>query len=346
MRVIQLGPYPPPHGGVQTHLVAIRDYLRRQGHETAVINLTRYRKQRGDGVYYPKNALETAWLLAREPADILHLHVGGSLTPRLLCLGLLCCVLPGQMTVLTFHSGGYPWSPEGRTTRAASFRGFVIRRFDALIAVNEEIAGFYARCGAKRERVRVISPQGPVLVPVAPLPEPLASFFATHQPVLLSVGGLAPEYDLPLQIEVLGRILERYPEAGLVMIGSGSLEKEVRRAMNGTSWAANMLLPGDVEHTATLRAVRDSSVLLRTTLYDGDSISVRESLALGTPVIATDAAMRPPGCRLVPASNLRALEEAILETLARKPDHRTMVQTGEENLEAVLRLYCELASRK
>ena len=30
MRVVQLGPYPPPHGGVQTNLVAIREYLRRQ----------------------------------------------------------------------------------------------------------------------------------------------------------------------------------------------------------------------------------------------------------------------------------------------------------------------------
>ena len=32
MRVVQLGPYPPPHGGVQTNLVAIREYLRRRGH--------------------------------------------------------------------------------------------------------------------------------------------------------------------------------------------------------------------------------------------------------------------------------------------------------------------------
>ena len=345
MRVIQLGPYPPPHGGVQTNIVGIRGFLRRHGHQCAVINLTRHRKHAGDDVYYPKSALETAWLLVREAADILHLHIGGNLTLRLLCLGLLCCTLPRRKAVLTFHSGGYPSSTEGRTTRSTSFRGFVIRRFDALVAVNDEIAAFYARCGARLERVRVISPQGPVVAD-APLPEPLASFFASHRPVLLSVGQIEPEYDLLLQIEVFGRILRRYSGAGLVMIGSGSMEREVRRAMSRQPWAVHMLLPGDLDHAFTLRAIRECSVLLRTTFYDGDSISVRESLARGTPVIATDNGMRPAGCRLVPVSDAAALEEAILETLTRQAGEGALAPPGEENLEEVLRLYLDLASKK
>jgi len=344
MRVIQLGPFPPPHGGVQTNIVAIRDFLRRRGLQSAVINLTRQRKQAADEVYYPKSAFETAWLLVCERADILHLHIGGRLTPRLLALGLVCCLAPWRKTVLTFHSGGYPSSPEGRATSRVSFRSFVIRQFDALIAVNDEIAGFFAQCGARRECIHVIGPHAPVVSDAA-LPEPLASFFASHQPVLLSVGLLEPEYDLPLQMDVLGRILGRCPEAGLVMIGSGSLERELRRAMRSKPWAARMLLPGDVEHPAVLRAIQECSVLLRTTLYDGDSISVRESLALGTPVIATDNAMRPAGCRLVPPSDPETLEEAILETLANKPGERAAIPVGEENLEAVLKLYRDLASK-
>ena len=32
MRVLQLGPYPPPHGGVQTNLVAIRAFLLKAEH--------------------------------------------------------------------------------------------------------------------------------------------------------------------------------------------------------------------------------------------------------------------------------------------------------------------------
>ena len=63
MRVVQLGPYPPPHGGVQSNLVAIREYLQRTGHSCDAINLTRHRKQDGGGVYYPAGAKALAALL-------------------------------------------------------------------------------------------------------------------------------------------------------------------------------------------------------------------------------------------------------------------------------------------
>src|SRR5262245_36890307 len=103
MKVVQLGPYPPPHGGVQTNLVAICDHLRETGHTCDVINITRSRRQNTGGVYYPGSALELARLLARLPADVLHLHFGGDLTRRLLGLLGLCTSLPGRKTVLTFH---------------------------------------------------------------------------------------------------------------------------------------------------------------------------------------------------------------------------------------------------
>src|SRR5205823_13637384 len=52
MRVVQLGPYPPPHGGVQTNLVAIRDLLRKSGHECLAVNLTRHRREDAGDVFY------------------------------------------------------------------------------------------------------------------------------------------------------------------------------------------------------------------------------------------------------------------------------------------------------
>ena len=56
MRVVQLGAWPPPHGGVQTNMVSIRRYLREHGHFCAVINLTRHRQEDADDVYYPDSA--------------------------------------------------------------------------------------------------------------------------------------------------------------------------------------------------------------------------------------------------------------------------------------------------
>ena len=176
------------------------------------------------------------------------------------------------------------------------------------------------------------------------MPAGLKTFFDTHQPVLLTGAGLEPEYDLPIQFAALGEILAKYPNAGLVIAGSGSLESELRQSIGRTSYASHILLYGDMPHDVTLLAMTKSNVILRTTLYDGDSIAIREALALGRPVIATDTGMRPEGVHLVPIGDLGALESAIEDCLAEPHvSHRPPpVHAQDNNIEAVLNIYDQL----
>jgi len=343
MRVLQIGPYPPPHGGVQTNLVDIRNYLRKQGCSCEVINITRHRRADADGVYYPGNALAVIRLLLRLRYDLLHLHVGGDFSKRLLALSLVSCVMPGSKAVLTFHSGGYPSSPAGKAAEPRTLRGWIMRRFDGVIAVNREIADLFGRFGVPAARVRLIPPHS-VSPPgeQAALPDDLAHFFEQRQPRLIAVGQLEPEYDLPLQIDAMANVLERHPNAGLAILGSGSLEGMLRERVASKRYRDRILLCGDVAHEGTLRAIGRSDIVLRTTLYDGDSISVREALAFGIPVIATDNGMRPAGVRLIPAREPERLLAAIEAALAAGAASPRPVAGGEENLEAVVRFYREL----
>lgn len=346
MRVIQLGPYPPPHGGVQTNLVAIREYLLANGHECLAINLTRHREGGVPGVYYPAGAAELASLLVRLSADIVHLHFGGDLTARLLGLALLAGTLPGRKAVLTFHSGGYPSSPAGQTAGPATFRGLVLRRLDGLIAVNAEIAALFRKFGVRPEKIRTILPfvvKTPD--PAQPLPDRLRDFLAAHHPVLLTVGLLEPEYDLPLQIDTMQDILERLPQAGLIIAGAGSLEAELRNRIAAKPYARQILLYGDLPHAVTLRLMLDAAALLRTTLYDGDSVSVREALYLGTPVIATDNGMRPDGCRLIPVSDRARLRDEILAVVTSGDPRKSVAGDGQENIREVVKFYQELLAK-
>jgi glycosyltransferase involved in cell wall biosynthesis len=342
MKVVQLGPYPPPHGGVQTNLVAIREYLERHGHSCAAIHLTRARGN-APGVYYPASALELAWLLIGLRVDILHLHLGGDLTKGLAALALFCTLLPGRKTVLSFHSGGYPTSPAGRTAGWWTLRGFIFRRADGVIAVNDEIAAMFRKFGVRPNRLRTILPFAVQLPdPALPLPDRLQTFMASHKPFLLTVGLLEPEYDLGLQIEAMADILERFPRAGLAIVGAGSLEESLRRQIAAKPYAESILLYGDMPRAVTLRAMLECDALLRTTLYDGDSVSVREALYLGTPVIATDNGMRPAGVRLIPISNRERLTDAVSDVVAGGQPRKPMADDGQENLRAVERLYMEL----
>lgn len=308
-----------------------------------MVHLSRHRKQEADEVYYPKTALETAQVLFREPADILHLHIGGGLSNRLVALSALCAAMPGRKSVLTFHSGGFCSSPEGQAITPSSFASRVFRQLDAIIAVNQQIADFFRKqCAVPDERVHLISPHATVRAE-AELPAAMQQFFDTHAPLLLSVGLLEPEYDLPVQIETLGHVRARHPNAGLVMIGSGSLDAELRALIAKQPYAEHLLLAGDTPHGSTLRAIQDCRMLLRTTHYDGDALSVREALDMGTPVIATDNGMRPAGCHLIPKPPQREpLVEKIENVLAEPPQKVTTsraTEAGTENLDRVIALY-------
>lgn len=344
MRVLLLGPYPPPHGGVQTNLVAIRSFLLQRYIPCAVINITRHRRPDAEEVYYPKGPVPLLRLLARLTYDVIHLHIGGMFTNRLLSLSLACTMRPGSKSVMTFHSGGFPSTPEGQSLGPASFAGFVLRRFDGVIAVNEEIAAFLRKVGVQPQRVRCISPYAflPENSSANLLPPSLATFMAQHDPVLLSVGLLEPEYDLPLQIEALPFVRQKFPDAGLLLIGSGSLEASLRAKIDASPCAQHILLAGDVPHAATMEAVSRCRLMLRTTLYDGDALSVREALQLGTPVIATDNGMRPPGVRLIPKSDSLALIGAIEQELQHPVAHKEQTVNDESNLQAVFDFYREL----
>jgi glycosyltransferase involved in cell wall biosynthesis len=343
MTVLQMGPYPPPHGGVETNLVALRKYLLKQGTVCPVINLTRFRREDRDGIYYPKAALDVIKLLLTLRYDLIHLHAGGDFSPRHVGVLLLCSLLPGKRTVFTFHSGGYPNSAAGKRAKPRSFRGFVLRRLDGIIAINEELLDLFRRFGVAPERIRLISPYA-VERPSAdtPLPQAVEAFYAAHDPLLVTVSGLEPEYDLPLQLEAVGRLREQFQRLGLAIIGGGSLEHEIRERIDSLPYREHLLLSGDLPHETTLHAIESADLFLRTTWYDGDSISVREALHLGIPVIATDNGMRPPGVYLIPKSDAGALCRAVEVCLNGAPTADAPAEAGTENLGAVLRFYREL----
>ena len=343
-----MGPYPPPHGGVQTNLVAIRNYLIEREIPCAAINLTRFRGQDGGGVYFPKTAWGVVRLLKQLDYDVIHVHVGGDLSLRDTAVLLLSTLIPGKRTVFTFHSGGYPGSEPGRKAKIQSLRGFVLRRLDRIIAVNNELVELFRRFGVSRERIRLIppfaveNPGGEVR-----LPENIERFYLEHSPVLVTVSGLEPEYDLPLQVEALGRLRNQFPRIGLAIIGGGCLEAQIRQQIDAAPHGEHILMCGDIAHEQTLQAIGAADLFLRTTLYDGDSISVREALHLGTPVIATDNGMRPPGVFLIPMSDGNALvREVTLQLQAAVKRTRLRANSGAENLEAVLELYEDLAGEK
>lgn len=341
--ILQLGPFPPPYGGVQTNMLAIRDWLVKNGDECSIISIVNSEgKSDEKGVYHPRNPLELVRLLKTLKYDALHIHIGGNLPARVLALILTAAIFAPEKSVMTLHSGGYAME-KIKTARFFSAEGFIFRRLAKIIVVNEQMKAMFAKFGVNAENVKLILPFA-LSKPdeTVEIPQKFQDFWRAHEKVLLAVSALEPHYDLPLQINALERVREKFPGAGLIILGSGGAEKDLRALVQSKSYAENVFLAGETTREVVLHLIEKADVLLRTTVFDGDAISIREAIFLGTPVVATDNAMRPENVRLIRIGDGAALEAAIEEQLnaGRKPQNPNA--DGGENIRAVLDVYDRL----
>jgi glycosyltransferase involved in cell wall biosynthesis len=346
LHVLQLGPVPPPEGGISRNMLAIRDELRAAGHRCSIIATSKSTTESNEpDIYHPRSKTTLIGLLRKLNYDVLHLHVGGDVTKRVLALAAACTIFGGKRTVLTLHSGGYATTDAAKNAKPASLAGRIFRRFSRIIAVNEDLADVFKRFGVTEERLLVVSPYS-LKAPDenVSVPGDLASFYAQHSPLLLAVGGLEKDYDPLMQIAAMRDIVRDLPNAGLMIVGGGSMRFEVEAAIQNSGCPDDIYLAGNVDHAVTLHLMRDSDIVLRTTLFDGDAISVREALFLGTPVVATNNGMRPEGVELIGVGDVAALVESVKEIAKRDKPLKPIGQADTENIAEILSTYNDLVS--
>ena len=88
MHIVQLGPVPPPEGGVSRNMLAIRDELNKLGHKCTLIATTSGQESNESNVYRPSSPFSLINLLRTLKPDVVHLHVGGEISNRVLSLAL------------------------------------------------------------------------------------------------------------------------------------------------------------------------------------------------------------------------------------------------------------------
>lgn len=344
MHVLQLGPYPPPEGGISRNMLAIRDELIKNGHECSIIATAKSSEIKPEpNVYHPRTPSEFIKLLKSLKYDILHVHHGGELPFRVFVFLTICVFFGRGKSILTFHSGGYAVK-NIKTANYFSRDGFIFRQFRKIIAVNSLMVEMFEKFGVKKERIEMIFPfilKNPDKS--VEIPNKLKEFAEKHSPFLLAVCLLEDTYDLFLQIDALEKVLEKLPNTGLMIVGSGSLETDLKSAIASKSYADRIFLAGNVENKITLHLIKKADILLRTTKFDGDAIAIREALFLETNVIATDNKMRPEGVHLIPIHDENALAEKIIEVAEKGKFPRTEKADDTSNIEAVLKVYEEIS---
>lgn len=313
IHVVQLGPVPPPEGGVARNLWSIRERVIAAGGRCTVIATTRSTTKISDSdIKYPSSPIELIRELRGSAADIVHLHIGGGVTFRVLMLALAVSKLGRGKSVVTVHSGGFPSSEAAGRGILGRLTARVLGGFDRVIAVNRPIEAALKRIGIDDDKILHVLPfELKTPDPNVELPRQMAEFIEGAEPLIVSVGGLEPVYDPIFQIGSMPEIIDKFPQARLIIVGDGPLREECHKAAAKSDSGKSILLAGNLDHDLTLKLIGTADVMLRTTHFDGDSIAIREAMFLGTPVVATDNGMRPQGVLTITDFDPKSLAEAV-----------------------------------
>lgn len=323
-------------GGVRAHLADCARLLAADGHDViveapaAVLDGLDIEPARAEPLEIgPRPSLNDTLAVARlrrlgRRADVLHAH--GLRAGALAALALGRRRRGRTRLVVTLHN----LTVGGRLTTLVGDRleRLIARRADLVLAVSPDLAERAKDLGTPHVELAII----PAVPPQQPA-EPGASDAAAAEDAwprsgarLLTVARLAPQKGLPLLLEAAA-ILSREVDAGRLtaftwaLAGDGPGREQAAERIAAEQLPVTFL--GRRSDAPALMEVAD--VVVQTSLWEGQPLTIQEALRAGTAIVATDVggtAVTARGGAVLVDPQAQAIAEA-LRTLLTDPDART-----------------------
>ena len=305
-RVLLVGAIPPPTGGVASHIQELARALSAAGVAVTLVDPRHHRR------------LLAHLAGARARGDLVHVHTNGHNRGS----WMLAALCSGPRSLLTLHSGLAPAyiARHRRVTRA------IAARYRRVIAVNAEIA--------RALDVDTVIPAWTPRSLAFRLPPPgLAQLRARHSPLYAAALAPGPEYGSSLLLDAFASL--PFADKGLVLHGPGTRALADEVARRGLRQSVALL--GELPRERALAVVAACDVFVRPTLADGDSVSVREALALGRVVVASAVGHRPEGVLTFRAGSAANCAEVLFHAHAHT--HSSPHPPTGDALPALLKIY-------
>ena len=323
-------------GGVRVHLADCARLLAADGHDViveapaAVLDTLDVEPARAEALEIgPRPSLNDSLAVARlrrlgRRADVVHAH--GLRAGALAALALGRRRRGRTRLVVTLHN----LTIGGRLTTLVGERleRLIARRADLILAVSPDLAERARELGAPRVELAII-PAAPPQQPTEPAPsDPAAPEEAWPQEGarLLTVARLAPQKGLPLLLEAAA-ILSREVDAGRLaaftwaLAGDGPGREEAAERIAAEQLPVTLL----GRRTDAPALMEAADVVVQTSLWEGQPLTIQEALRSGTAIVATDVggtAVTARGGAVLVAPRAQAIAEA-LGTLLSDPEARS-----------------------
>lgn len=224
-------------------------------------------------------------------------------------------------------------SPYIQTRIAYRLAPFLYKKADVIVGIASELVEDLATfLYLPINRITLI-PINPV---VTPLLQNMAAEGSEHPwlvskdtPIILGVGRLEEQKDFSTLISAFCLVRNNI-ECKLLIIGEGSLRKDLARQINASAYASDIELMGFSPNP--FQYMTHSDVLVLSSRYEGLPNTLIEALACGVPVVSTNCKSGPKDILddgkyglLVPVGDSGAMAQAIVDTL-KKPIGRDVLK--------------------
>ncbi len=263
-------------------------------------------------------------VLAHEPFDVIH-----SNTPRcILAAGLAARAASRRPLRVASRRVIFPL--RGRFS-ALKYN----RLLDAVIAVCESIRTVLLEAGLRPELVRTVH-EGVDLARIDAI-APAADLPAGREPVVGALGALTAEKGHQTLLAAWSRIVQRFPNALLVLIGEGPCRPSLEAYCRSHGLESSVCFTGFRSDSIAL--LKSLDLFCIPSLSEGLSSALLEAMGCGLPVVATaiggnvELVVDGETGSLAPSGDDRELAAALDRLLLDVPMRQSMGRKGRERIE-------------
>ncbi len=309
MKILHVAAYYHPFkGGVETYIQKLSEAMVKQGHEVTVFcaNIPKGKsKEVINGVtvrrfpclfrvsYLP--ILPTIKLaLILSDTDIYHFHIAPPILPE---IGLLLAKLKKKRAILTYHNDVIA---QGRLGVVASVYNktllkLLLNGVDKIIVHTEKYRKSSPYLSPYEKKTEII-PSGVDIEHFSIKDKETAKHWLDIQnQTILFVGSLNIKHrykGVDLLIKAMPAIVQKVPDARLIIIGKGELKKEYEALVEQLGLTEYVRFEGFVEDKLLASYYKAADVLTMPSIneQEGWGLAPIEALACGTPVVVSDRA--------------------------------------------------------
>lgn len=148
----------------------------------------------------------------------------------------------------------------------------------------------------------------------APINVDLHKKYPQFKKIVLIASRLEPEKNISLAIEAFKMVLEKDPQVGLIIVGSGSEEEKLKKLVTNFRIDKSVIFEGWQNDLISYYKTNDC--FLVTSWYEGYGMTLIEAQAAGCQVVSTDVGVASEiGAKIV-EYNVQSVANGIIETLS------------------------------